>query len=237
MYRYETHLHTYPVSKCAHATVEETLLFYKKLGLDGVFITNHFIDGNINMDKKTASFEELLEFYYTDEEEAKRIGKEIGLAVFSGVEMTFKRADTLVYGLDKAWYLAHPEMREMERQDLLTMLMEAGALVIHAHPFRIWKGIKPILLYPKCVHGVEIYNACRSDMENRLAEVYAKELGLLTFAGTDNHNAERQPMIGGMESETPIVDEKDFVRRVLAGEMRIFKMANPFYVPPAAKPQ
>jgi dihydrodipicolinate synthase/N-acetylneuraminate lyase len=30
------------------AGVEETLKFYKALGYDGVFITNHFIDGNIN---------------------------------------------------------------------------------------------------------------------------------------------------------------------------------------------
>lgn len=45
----ETHLHTYhPVSKCAHAGVRETLLFYKEFDYDGVFITDHFIDGNIN---------------------------------------------------------------------------------------------------------------------------------------------------------------------------------------------
>lgn len=52
-YRYETHLHTYPVSKCAHKGVREALLFYKVLGYDGVFITNHFIDGNINMDRSS----------------------------------------------------------------------------------------------------------------------------------------------------------------------------------------
>ena len=49
-FRYETHLHTAPVSKCAKVSVEESLLFYKELGYDGVFITNHFIDGNINVD-------------------------------------------------------------------------------------------------------------------------------------------------------------------------------------------
>lgn len=48
MYRYETHFHTNPVSKCAGATVEDSLRFYKSIGYDGVFITNHFIDGNAN---------------------------------------------------------------------------------------------------------------------------------------------------------------------------------------------
>ena len=50
MYKYETHLHTYPVSKCASAGVRESLEYYKKLGYDGVFITNHFLDGYINID-------------------------------------------------------------------------------------------------------------------------------------------------------------------------------------------
>lgn len=39
----------YPVSKCGEANVFETLDFYKHHGYDGVFITNHFVDGNINI--------------------------------------------------------------------------------------------------------------------------------------------------------------------------------------------
>lgn len=50
MYKYETHLHTFPVSRCAVAGVRETLQFYKEMSYDGVFITNHFLDGNINAD-------------------------------------------------------------------------------------------------------------------------------------------------------------------------------------------
>ena len=52
MYKYETHLHTYPVSKCARKTVAETLDFYKEKGYDGVFLTNHFVCGNINIDSE-----------------------------------------------------------------------------------------------------------------------------------------------------------------------------------------
>ena len=63
MYKYETHLHTSPVSKCAQASVLETLTFYKKLGYDGVFITNHFLDGNINIEADK-SYEERIEFYF-----------------------------------------------------------------------------------------------------------------------------------------------------------------------------
>ena len=53
MYKYETHLHTFPVSNCASAEVRENLEFYKSLSYDGVFITNHFLDGNINIKVST----------------------------------------------------------------------------------------------------------------------------------------------------------------------------------------
>ena len=51
MFRYETHLHTRPVSLCAQKSVRENIEFYKSAGYDGVFITNHFLDGNLNYDK------------------------------------------------------------------------------------------------------------------------------------------------------------------------------------------
>ena len=65
MYKYETHLHTFPVSRCAKADVKESLDFYKKLGYDGVFITNHFLDGNINIEKEK-TYEEKIDFYFSD---------------------------------------------------------------------------------------------------------------------------------------------------------------------------
>ena len=64
-YFYETHLHTYPVSACAKAGVRESLEFYKSEGYRGVFITNHFLDGNINIDK-SLPYEERLRFYFSD---------------------------------------------------------------------------------------------------------------------------------------------------------------------------
>ncbi len=63
MYRYETHLHTAPVSRCARASVEESLEFYKNLGYDGVFITNHFLDGNLNYDRQK-TYAERIEFLF-----------------------------------------------------------------------------------------------------------------------------------------------------------------------------
>ena len=79
MYLYETHLHTAPVSRCAGASVAETLCYYQSLGYAGVFITNHFIDGNINMDA-SVPYAERIHFYFSDYEEGEKIGKELGIS-------------------------------------------------------------------------------------------------------------------------------------------------------------
>ena len=221
MYRYETHMHTSPVSRCGRATVRESLQFYKDQGYDGVFITNHFLDGNINFDK-TRPYEEGIEFYCSDYEEGVKIGKELGLKVFFGAEISYGGTDFLIYGLDKAWYLAHPEIMEMGRREELSFMMENGALVIQAHPYREAHYIDHIRLYPRNVHGVEVINAWRSDSENRMAKIYAENYGLLEFAGTDNHTASNVPRLAGMESEEPVENELDFVKKVLEGKMYTF---------------
>ena len=135
MYKYETHLHTSPVSRCATAAVRDSLAFYKSLGYDGVFITNHFLDGNINIDS-SVSYQERIAFYFSDYEQGVEIGKELHIKVFLGVESSYKGTDFLLYGLDKAWYLAHPEIMGMKKSEQLAFFREQGALVIQAHPFR-----------------------------------------------------------------------------------------------------
>lgn len=222
-YLYETHLHTYPVSKCARAGVRETLEFYKSQGYAGVFITNHFLDGYINIDRNLP-YEERLEFYFSDYDEALAVGREIGLEVFLGVEMSDWGTDFLIYGLDKAWYFAHPEIEGMDRVEQLKLLAAEGALIIHAHPFRGYDCMK---LFPKHVHGVEVYNGCRTDFENAMALQYAENYGLIHFAGTDNHSAGQQQSFGGMRLDRPIKDERDFCEMTKQGQMSLFKIENP----------
>lgn len=221
MYRYETHLHTAPVSKCAKASVRENLESYKALGFAGVFITNHFIDGNMSMDRPH-SYEEHIEFYFSDFEEAKRLAPEIGIDVFCGIESSYKGTDFLIYGLDKEWFLQHPEIQEMKKTEQLQLYLDSGALVIQAHPYREANYINHIRLFPRHVQGVEVYNGCRTDFENEMARHYADAYGLLHFAGTDNHRAGAHKKYGGMECATPVKDEQDFVARVLSSEITPF---------------
>lgn len=221
MYKYETHMHTKPVSKCANATVEESLQFYKSIGYDGVFITNHFIDGNINIDQSKSYFEKV-NFYFSDYEEGLKIGKEIGIKVFCGLEQSYKGTDFLIYGLDKEWFLKNPQIESMEKSEELAYYIKNGALVIQAHPYREASYIDHIRLFPRCVHGIEVINANRSEFENKMAKIYAESYNLLEFAGSDNHRGKEQHHLAGMCSDTPILNEQDFVDRVKSGGMNIF---------------
>ncbi len=224
-YRYETHMHTSPVSRCAKASVRDNLEFYKNAGYDGVFITNHFLDGNIGI-SSDAPYEEKISYYFSDYEEAVRLSGKAGIKVFCGVEISNRGTDFLIYGLGKDWYLAHPEIADMEKSDELALMMDSGALIIQAHPFREAGYIDHIRLYPRHVHGAEVINACRTDFENRMAKLYAQSYGLLEFAGTDNHVAGARPFLAGMCCDTPIKDERDFAERVKHGEMSIFTWTN-----------
>lgn len=225
MYRYETHFHTYPVSGCAEVRVPAALDFYKRMGYDGVFLTNHFLDGSINIPKSTP-YEEKIEFYFSDYELALDYGKKIGLRVFCGQELSYKGTDFLVYGLDKEWYLLHPEIMEMKKSEELPFLIENGAFVVQAHPFRDSSYIDHVRLYPRCVHGVEIVNANMSDKINEMAKIYAEHYGFFPLAGSDNHDGPMQRKLAGIECADPIVSVSDFISKVKEGKTQIFTMIN-----------
>ncbi len=228
MYKYEMHLHTKPVSECARATVRENLEFYKELGYDGVFITDHFIDGNLNIERDRP-YDERIRFYYSSYREALEIGKELGIRIFSGVEMSYKGTDFLVYGLDEEWWLEHPEIEGMQKSKQLPFLMESGGFVAQAHPYRQDRWIDHIRLFPQCVHAVETTNACRKDFDNALADAYADAYGLLKIAGTDNHLGRKVKRLAGLMTETPISNEADMIQRVKDGKAKIFLEDNPFF--------
>lgn len=225
MYKYETHLHTFPVSRCAIASVEESLKFYKELEYDGVFITNHFLDGNVNIDKDKP-YEEMIDFYFSDYEKALKLSKAIGIKVFCGIELSYGGTDFLVYGLDKEWFLAHPEIMNMKKSDELAFMMENGTLIIQAHPFREAFYIDHIRLFPRHIHGVEIVNANRPEEENNLAKIYCEHYGLIEFAGSDNHSASKQKKIAGVCFDEPICNIKDFIEKTKNRKSKIFMFTN-----------
>lgn len=226
MYRYETHLHTSPVSRCALATVECTVDFYKKAGYDGIFITNHFLDGNINIDSDCEmSYNEKIEFYFSDYEKGVEVGKKVGLKVFLGIESSYGGTDFLIYGLDKKWFLDNPDIMSMDKRTQLNFIRQSGGFVIQAHPFREASYIDHIRLYPDCVDGIEVINAGRTDRENKMARLYAETYDFIMTAGSDNHNGGKWRKFAGMEFEHSLKNEFDYIESLKNGRGSIFEFS------------
>ena len=77
------------------------------------------------------------------------------------------------------------------------------------------------------MHGVEVINASRSELENFMAKQYAVNYKFLEIAGSDNHCGNRQKLIAGICTDTPLADEMDFIERVKNGQTETFVMENP----------
>ena len=70
LYKYETHLHTCEASACGVSRGAEYISVYKKLGYDGIFVTDHFFGGNTAVSHEL-DWEERIEQYCSGYENAR----------------------------------------------------------------------------------------------------------------------------------------------------------------------
>lgn len=218
-YLYETHLHTRQGSACGRATGREMARFYKALGYQGIIVTDHFFHGNTAV-SRLLSWEDRIDWFCSGYEDAKAEGDRIGLDVFFGMEQNFKGDEYLIYGLDKAYLLAHPEMEHWTRRQQLEEVHRAGGCVIQAHPFRDRDYIPRVLLGRQFADGVEIANAGNYPYNDAAACRYASEFGLMATAGSDNHYAgdaekSRDAMMGVVLPQR-LTCIQDYVQMILA---------------------
>ncbi len=220
MYKYETHLHTSESSACASANGEKQAMFYKSRGFTGIFVTDHFLNGNTTV-PSGLSWQERVELFCRGYENAKSCGGKIGLDVFFGWEYSYGGTDFLTYGLDKEWLLQHPLVMEMDVNSYCDFVHSEGGIIVHAHPFREESYIPMLRLLPRKCTGCEVINSCRTDFENEMAAVYAEKYDLIPLAGSDNHRAS-QERLSGIETEEKITDERHFIRLLKKYQYSIF---------------
>lgn len=223
-YVYETHLHTSNGSACGNNTAQEMVNACKKAGYTGIIVTDHFYGGNTCI-SKDLPWEEWVEQYYECYEAAKEEGDRIGLQVFFGWEQSFEGNDFLVYGLDKEWLLAHPEIKDAFVDKQYEMVHKDGGIVIHAHPFREEWYVKETRLFPEYVDGVETSNAAHivnkaledgSVPFDDKARAYAKKYNFPETGGSDIHSVDL--FAGGMAFKRKLTDIHDFTKAVLSRE-------------------
>lgn len=217
MYKYETHMHTSEASGCGQSTGAEMAQKYKDEGYDGIFVTDHFFNGNSAV-PRDLPWRKRIELYCKGYENAKELGDKIGLDVFFGVEYTYHGADFLLYGIDKQWLIENGNVldRECEITDFLDYVRSCGGFVVHAHPFRDYDYIKWFTLCPHNIDAVEVINASHYQKEfNERAKLYAEWYDLPQTAGSDSHDVNDRYFGGGILTETPIKSTEDYKKAVL----------------------
>lgn len=228
MYKYETHLHTREGSACSSAPAEEMALAHKKLGYDGIFVTNHFFTGNTSV-PRDLPWAERVEQYCRGYELAKAVGDEIGLKVFFGIEHCVYSSDFLIYGIDKQWLLENEELlMHSDERVLFATVRVMGGFVVHAHPFRTDPYIHHISLYPRDIDAVEVINASHdpNGFYNQRADLYAQMYGLPKTGGSDSHHLDRL-FGGGIAVPEPINSPSDYLRQIREGTVVPLERAIP----------
>lgn len=225
MYKYETHCHTSEASGCGMSTGYEMAQKYKDEGYDGIFITDHFFNGNSAV-PRALPWKERIELYCKGYENAKELGDKIGLDVFFGVEYTFCGADFLLYGPDKQWLIENGNILDGDHEitKVLEYVRNCGFFVVQAHPFRDVDYIKRFTLCPHYVDAVEVINASHYNKEfDKRAQMYAEWYDLPVTAGSDSHSTTDRYFGGGILTETPIKSFEDYRDAVLGGKIRLLK--------------
>lgn len=212
-YKYETHLHTSEASACASASGAEQAARYKALGYDGIFVTDHFFNGNSAI-TDFKDWDDRVSQYCAGYRSAKEEGDRIGLKVFFGIEYTFYGADLLTYGIDEEWLHANPDILKISVYEYCTRVHRHGGFIVHAHPFREADYLLDIKLFPKWVDAVEVFNSGNRRPEyNDRALWYADQFRLPHTAGTDNHHLETE-LLSGVSCDTPFESFEDYASAV-----------------------
>jgi predicted metal-dependent phosphoesterase TrpH len=168
----DLHVHTLPASPCSAMGVDEVIEEAKRIGLDGICLTDHN--------------------HVWDSRDIEALREKHGFLVLRGNEITTDQGDVLVFGF-------HRDFKGIvSLDDLRKEVAAAGGFMIVAHPFRgfLTFNVGQLGLTPekaaerslfRQIDAVEVLNGKVTAKENGLAQEVASILGLPTAAGSDAH--------------------------------------------------
>lgn len=216
----DIHTHTFPTSDDSLLTPEELIKEAKRIGLDGICLTDH--DG------------------FWKPEDVEALSKEHDYLVIPGCEVTTEDGHLLVYGLTHYIFGMHSAKFVRDLVD------EAGGAIVVAHPYRRAYR-KPRnddpetyseMLDRACrnqvfslVDGVEVFNGRGSKEENAFARDIADRYGMHGTGASDAHKLEDVGTFA-TEFERPISNLQEFIEEILAGRFRPVVLKERTKLPP-----
>jgi predicted metal-dependent phosphoesterase TrpH len=198
----DLHVHTSPASPCASSTVEEIIGEAKRIGLNGICLTDHN--------------------YQWSPKDIKAIRERHHFPVLRGNEITTVQGDMVVFGLDE----------DIQGIITLNELAEKVAFVdgfmIAAHPFRgfltvsgdsLGLDVAKAAARPMfhLVDGIETLNSKVNENENRFCGQVAEALEMPVSGGSDAHLAEEVGVYATRFSKI-IHNEDELITALKAGD-------------------
>ncbi len=164
----------------------------KKIGLDGVCITDHnTLSGNL---------------------EARRIAGEYGILVIRGMEISSCCGHILGVGIDSEI------PRGLSPEETLSRIHDAGGIAMVPHPFR-HLGLGESAVRTMKPDAIEVLNSHSTPKENRMAKALCEDLKLPMTAGSDAHEL---GMMGKARLSIPDVSsEEEALECILSGKVKV----------------
>ncbi len=173
----------------------------RELGIDGVCITEHYS--------------------YEASQPVEAIGREEGVLVLRGVEISTDRGHLLAYGVEDDGWNVWGRDNYLPLQAVIDRINTLGGVCVPAHPFREI-GLSSLLegiLELQGIVAVETHNGGNLDHDNELAQQATRAMRLPGLGGSDCHKV---AAVGrcATQFEDRIGSMADFVRAVRAGRCR-----------------
>ncbi|WP_105617300.1 PHP domain-containing protein [Vallitalea okinawensis] len=217
MKKYDLHVHTSEVSRCAHTKAEDLVKAYKKLDFTGIVITDHFGDPSYLNSYGNIPWQDKVDIFLEGYQKAKRAGDEVGLDVFLGVELRLvPKIEFIIYGLDKSFLMDHENLQLLSPKELYKLVTQHDLLMYQAHPFRNGVELAPY----QYMSGIEVINGGQPEEVNQKAYTFAKEKQLRCIAGSDNHRNGADKC--GIMTESRIKSSKDLLQILRTEDYKIF---------------
>ncbi|WP_040327974.1 PHP domain-containing protein [Clostridium ihumii] len=185
----DTHLHENRYSSDSLMSLEEAICAAKKIGLDGICVTDHESNG-LRRDLGSS---------FTMD----------GILVIVGAEILTYEGDILVFGLEEL------PKEKLHAKELLEIVKRENGVAICAHPYRnnnrgLGDNIKTL---HNLLDGVETFNGSTMPHANLYAYSIATEFNLGCFGAGDSHITEKVGCFA-TEFKENIKNEADFIKAV-----------------------
>lgn len=220
-YKTELHCHSKPVSICGERDAAQIAEAYAAAGYATVVLMNH-INYNVDQWEHLPTWNDKVDYFLEDYHDLKKAA-EGKLNILWGVELRLEDGnanDYLIYGITEEFLRRVGDLRHYPLKELSELLRGEGFLFAMAHPFRT--GIT--LRNPALFDGIEVYNGhTHHNSRNYLARALAeKEPHLILLSGNDYHHLD-QPLIAGIETETPITTDEELLAVLRNGTYTLLK--------------